>query len=315
MRSMIVVAGEALIDLVVQPDGGVAAYPGGGPYTTARALGRLGVPVAFLGRMSDDAFGRRLAYGLDEAGVDRHLAVPTGDPTSLAVAELDRAGSARYRFYLDGTSAPGLRGDDVPPLPRDVEALHLGTLGLALEPTATTLEALVLGAPDATLVMMDINARPAAIRDPDRWRARIERLATRADVVKASVEDLAVLAPGLDPLTVARDLLARGVRVVLVTAGGDPARIVTADRVTEVAVPVVEVVDTVGAGDAFGGGFVAAWLGAGRGRSALADAGALESAVAFAVRVAALACTRPGADPPTRAEVTAWGSSGYASRP
>lgn len=315
MRPMIVVAGEALIDLVVQPDGTVSAHPGGGPYTTARAIGRLGVPVAFLGRISDDVFGQRLARGLDEAGVDRRLSVPTTDPTTLAVAELDGGGSARYRFYLDGTSAPGLRADDLPPLPRDVSAVHVGTLGLVLEPTATTLESLVLDASDPTLVFVDVNARPAALRDPERWRARIERLATRADVVKASLEDLAVLAPGRDPLDAAQDLVARGVRVVLATAGGDPARIVTRDRVTAVAVPMVEVVDTVGAGDAFGGGFLAAWLAEGRGRPELDDADALRSAAGFAVVVAALACTRPGADPPTRAEVTAWAGAGYPSRP
>ena len=57
---MIVVAGEALIDLIVAPDGSVAANPGGGPYNTARTIARLGQPVTFLGRISSDRFGRDL---------------------------------------------------------------------------------------------------------------------------------------------------------------------------------------------------------------------------------------------------------------
>src|SRR3954469_8099114 len=139
---MIIVAGESLVDLLVRPDGRVDAVPGGGPYNTARALGRLGVPVAFVGRLSNDAFGRMLRERLVADRVDIRWAPATDDPTLLAVAELDAAGAATYRFHTFGTAAAGLVATDLPePLPADLTALHVGTLGLVLEPLAVTIEA------------------------------------------------------------------------------------------------------------------------------------------------------------------------------
>src|SRR5436190_12082317 len=123
---MIVVAGESLIDLLVRPDGAVLATPGGGPFNTARALGRLGVPVAFLGRLSTDAFGRILRARLVDDGVDLGLARTTDDPTLLAVVDIAPDGSAPYRFHSAGTAAVGLTADDVADgLPADVRALHV----------------------------------------------------------------------------------------------------------------------------------------------------------------------------------------------
>ena len=195
---MIVVAGEALIDLIVAADGAITAIPGGGPYNTARTIARLDGDVAYLGRISTDSFGRTLRAGLEADGVRLDLVVPTDAPTTLAVAELDATGTASYQFYVDGTSVPDLREPHValaaaaPPV-----ALHVGTLGLVLEPIGTSLERLVTAMPDSTLVMLDPNSRPSATRDPAAFRARIDRLATRADVVKVSDDDLAFMAPDL----------------------------------------------------------------------------------------------------------------------
>src|SRR3954452_6194852 len=104
----VVVTGEALVDLVLKRDGTVDGHPGGGPYNVARTIGRLEQPVAYLGRLSTDGFGRRLRRELEADGVDLATAVPTDAPTTLALAELDAAGAARYRFYSRGTSAAGL---------------------------------------------------------------------------------------------------------------------------------------------------------------------------------------------------------------
>ena len=103
----ILVAGEALVDLVPAADGTLSPYPGGGPFTTARALARLGRPVAFAGRLSTDRFGERMAAMLAADGVAADATERTGDPTTLALAEIDAAGAATYRFYTEGTSAPG----------------------------------------------------------------------------------------------------------------------------------------------------------------------------------------------------------------
>lgn len=301
---MIVVAGESLIDLIVGADGRVEAVPGGGPFNVARTIGRLGHAVAFLGRLSTDRFGSLLRAGLVAEGVHLGLAPTTDAPTLLAVAELDVAGAATYRFYVDGTAAPGLAVSDVPDgLPATTAALHIGTLGLVFEPIATTIEALVGAVRPEVLVVADPNCRPTAIRDPAGYRARLERLLGRVDVVKVSVDDLAWLDPGTDVIEAARRLMALGPAAVLVTDGPKPVRLLTQTGVIDLAVPAVRVIDTVGAGDAFGAGFLAAWIGSGRGRADLADSTAVAAATRFAIEVGALTTTRAGAEPPTLAEL------------
>ncbi len=297
---MIVVAGEALMDLIVGPDGSVAANPGGGPYNTARTIARLGQPVTFLGRISSDRFGRDLRANLAHDGVAADGVIETDDPTTLAVAELDELGVATYEFYVAETSAAGLTDADAASvIAGPITALHVGTLGLVLEPVGTTIERLVRESGTERLVMLDPNCRPSATADPTAFRARIERLVRRADVVKVSDDDLRFLAPDVEPASTIEHLLENGVRVVLRTHGSRDVEIRTRSARAEVAVPTVEVVDTVGAGDVFAGGFLASWIGAGRGRDELAAMDLVCDSVRVAVRAAALSCTRPGADPPT----------------
>ena len=184
---MIVVAGEALVDLLVRPDGAIAAVPGGGPYNAARAIGRLGIPVAWTGGLSSDRFGRDLEAGLLADGVALDLVQRTDLPTTLALAELDASGSAAYRFYTDGTAAPAVSsGPLAGGLPPGTRALHVGTLGLVLEPIATTLTGLVAALPDDVLLFVDPNCRPTIVRDAAAFRARMTRILARADVVKVS---------------------------------------------------------------------------------------------------------------------------------
>jgi len=301
---MIVVGGESLIDLIVYPGGRLAAISGGGPFNTARTIGRLGGSSAYLGRLSTDRFGRALLDRLVLDGVDCRLVQTTDEPTTLAVAELDDSGAATYRFYLEGTSAPGLTGDGhADGLLVGASALHVGTLGLVLEPMGTTLEALVRGAPDDVVVMVDPNCRPSATSDPTALRARVQRLAVRADVIKVSHDDLAFLRPGLDPDLAARALLEAGPSAILVTDGGRVVRVVVGGAAIDLPVPRVEVVDTVGAGDAFGGAFLSSWIERGLGRAELAHPDSLRPSVEFAIRVASETCRRAGAEPPTAAEM------------
>ena len=308
---MIVVAGEALIDLVVHPDLRVEALPGGGPFNVARTIARLGGTVAFLGRLSSDRFGRLLRDRLAADGVDLSLVGATDDPTTLAIAELDEVGAATYRFHTAGTAAAGLGSADLAAVGRP-SALHVGTLGLVLEPLADVIESLVGSVPAPTLVMVDINARPAAMADRDRWASRVTRILARTDVVTASHDDLRTLRPGAAPESTASDLLHLGPRVVLLTDGPRPTRVATRRGVTTIEPPQVDVVDTVGAGDAFAGAFLASWIdGHGAGTAALDDDAALAHDVRRALIVAAITCTRHGADPPTAAEVAAASLPGY----
>jgi fructokinase len=151
--------------------------------------------------------------------------------------------------------------------------------------------------------MVDPNCRPTATPDVSVYRERMSRVLARADVVKASDEDLAYLAIAPTPEASARALLERGVGAVIVTRGSEPALGFCISGSFEAPVPSVEVVDTVGAGDTFGGAFLAWWLEHGLGRDELGDRERLEAAVSFAARAAAINCTRAGAEPPTRAEM------------
>ena len=303
---MIVVGGESLIDLIVGADGRVEAIPGGGPYNVARTIGRLGHSVAFLGRVSTDRFGRVLLDRLAADGVDGRLVQSTHAPTTLAVAELDGSGAATYHFYLEGTAAPGLDGaGGAEALPAGLRALHVGTLGLVLEPMATTLEGLVARANDDVVVMVDPNCRSSATPDPAALRNRVQRLAARADVVKVSREDLSFLYPGTHADAAVARLLVAGPSAVLVTDGENAVRVAVPGTAFKLPVPRITVVDTVGAGDAFGGAFLGSWIGRGLGRTGLADADALRPSVEFAIRVASETCRRAGAEPPTAAEIGA----------
>jgi fructokinase len=303
-RPRVVIAGEALIDLIIGRDGSVTPAPGGGQYNAARAVARLGGEVSFLGRMSDDWFGALLRSRLVEDGVGTDLVVDTEDPTTLVSAEIDDAGVAHYHWYIEKTTVPGLELEDarrcLDPAPA---ALHVGTLGLAMEPIADSLAAVVAEIPGSTFVMVDPNCRPTATPDFVRYQARMKRVIARADVVKGSDEDFEYLALAATPEASARLLLEQGVGAVLVTQGSEVARGFCAGGEVSVPVPRVQVVDTVGAGDTFGGSFLAYWLEHGFGRRELDDDHLLEDAVAFAVQAAAINCTRAGAEPPTRAEM------------
>jgi fructokinase len=302
---MILVGGEALYDLVVQDDGDdLRGHPGGGPFNTARTIGRLDQPVAYLGRISSDRFGHRLEALLraDRVGLD--CVVPTDDPTTLALAEVDRDGVARYRFYSDGTSAPGLTPEDaLGVLPPEVDFLHVGTLGLALEPVATALAAVVERVADRTLIAVDPNCRPWVIDDRAAYRERLAAVLARSHMLKVSEEDVAFLEPDRESVAGVRALLDHGPTVGLLTRGPGGALVVT--RTAEVAVPAprTKVVDTIGAGDAFGGGFVAWWSERGLGREDLGAIDRVVEATEFACLVAARTCARPGASPPWRDEL------------
>ena len=316
---MITVTGEALIDLVFDGDGCPRPRPGGGPFNTARTIGRLGLAPAFLGRLSQDSFGRQLRARLDQDGVT--LAVPqlADAPTTLAVVDVDAAGAPRYRFYLAGTSSAALEYPLLTSaLPDGMTALHTGTLALVMEPIATSIERLITtDLPPGALVMIDPNCRPAAIPDRPAYQARLARILRRADVVKASVEDLAYLYPGATARAAATALLGQGPRLVLVTDGPRPAWAFLPGQEMSVDVPVVPVVDTIGAGDAFGGAFLAWWSGNGLAKSDLQRAGPVHGALQAATEVASVTCTRAGAEPPWLEELAgkpSWASGSGTTR-
>ena len=304
-RAPILVGGEALFDLVAS-DGGDGAegeltgHPGGGPFNTARTIGRLRQPVAFLGGLSTDRLGATHARMLADDGVALDCVVRSDAPTTLALASLDADGVASYGFYTAGTAAAGLiPGDALAALPARVAALHVGTLGLVLEPLASAMEAVVMRLTGRTMTVVDLNCRPQAIADPRTYRARLARVVARVDVVKASEEDLGWLDRDLPPLDAARALLQDGgPTAVLLTLGAEGAIVVSAGEETPVAAVPATVVDTIGAGDAFGGGFLAWWVSRGLGAADLERHDLVVEAARYGAVVAARTVAQAGASPP-----------------
>ena len=206
-------------------------------------------------------------------GVDLSIAVRTDlrppSPTRPSIA----SGAAAYRFEIEGTAAPALdRPDALAALETRPVAVHVGTLGLVFEPSGSSLEGLVAALPPDTLVMLDPNARPSAIARRPCWRARIRRLSTRADVIRVSVDDLEVLDDTAAPLDVARALADDGALVLLTDGGTGAPGARRAVPLVRLPLPASAIVDTVGAGDSFGGAFLAWWLDRGHDRAALGDA-------------------------------------------
>ncbi|GGQ42852.1 carbohydrate kinase family protein [Streptomyces asoensis] len=303
---MIVVAGEALIDLVPRGTGALADLRpalGGGPFNTAVALGRLGSATAFCSRTSRDAFGEALLDRLRASGVDVSAVQRGPEPTTLAVATVGDDGSAAYSFYVDGTAdrlfaAPGS-------LPPGTRAVSFGTCSLVLEPGASAYEELMgAAAAQGLFTALDPNIRAGLIPDADAYRARFKSWLPSVTLLKLSEEDAEWL--GGTP----REWLSCGPSAVVVTRGGDGLTAFTRDGAV---VPVpgerVDVVDTIGAGDTVNAALLHGLAVKGAlSREGLAglDTGDWERLLRFAARAAAVTCSRAGAEPPYAAELEAF---------
>jgi fructokinase len=301
---MILVAGEALVDLVVT-DGAILPSPGGGPYNTARALGRLGASVGFLGRLSHDHFGSVLTSVLSESGVSLDYTSWGLEPSALAIAHRSADGEAEYSFYLGGTT---FEYASFPKPGTDVRALCVGSLALALEPSASALEALVERERHKRIIVIDPNVRAAAITEDAGYRARFDRCSRAAQIVKLSASDASWLFPGVGHDEVATRLLDIGAELVVMTLGADGAIARTHRARAGVRSQRIDIADTIGAGDAFGAGLLVALEERGaladRSLAALADSD-LDYVIRYASAVAALTCGRSGAETPTFSEVAA----------
>lgn len=300
---MIVVAGEALIDLVPRGAGPLADLRparGGGPYNTAVALGRLGSLTAFCSRVSYDTYGEALLSGLRDAGVDVASVQRGPEPTTLAVASIDEGGSARYSFYVEGSADRLFEAPER--LPEGTRAVSFGTCSLVLEPGASAYEELMHAtAAQGVFTALDPNIRPGLIPDADAYRARFKSWLPSVSLLKLSEEDAEWLG-GTPHLW-----LDSGPSAVVITHGGDGLTVFTRTG-AEHSVPggKVDVVDTIGAGDTVNAALL-------HGLStrdalsgtALAALGADDwtRLLRFAARAAAITCSRAGAEPPYAAEV------------
>lgn len=287
---LVAVLGEALVD--VAPDG---ERPGGSPYNVAVGLARLGRPTAFIGRLATDRYGTLLREHARRSGVDLRHVVTAGEPSTLATVHLDGAGAAHYDFRVDGTADFAWTDAELAALPA-IDVLHFGSLASWLPPAAEGIDRW-LSRHRPGFVSYDPNVRPALQPDPAKARAEVERSLRHADLVKASAEDVAYLY-GNDPIErAARRWLALGPTVVVITRGAAGPIACTALSTVARPSPQVRVVDTVGAGDAFTAGLLDALLQ----RELCCDD--LSAVLDEAALVAAITCSRAGADPPWRDEI------------
>jgi fructokinase len=303
-----VVIGEALIDLSPPAeDGSCVARPGGSPMNVAIGLARLGQLTEFAGRLSADPFGTVLRRHLERSAVGLKHVVPAADPSTIALVEL-AGDQARYQFSL-GADFQWLAAE-LAFLPAGAQAVHFGSLASWLPPgdAAIAVEVGRLRRAGSVLVSYDPNVRPALQPDSEAARQQVEQSVSLAHVVKASSDDLTWLY-GPDTIdAVARRWLDLGAGLVVITRGADGAT-GWASNQPPVSRPAlaVEVVDTVGAGDAFTSGLLDALarrdLLAPAGLAALDDAATLAGVLDDASQIAAITCSRAGANPPSRAEL------------
>ncbi len=298
----VLVIGEALVD-VVRRDGREIAHPGGSPLNVAVALGRLGVPTILHSSFGEDGHGRAIARHLTTSDVEVTPGTVGARPTSVAVAAIGHDGAATYDFSIEWH--PALL--DV--TPDQVSAVHTGSIATALEPGASAVERWLSAFRPTATVTFDPNVRPLLMGAREDAAARVDRLVAMADVVKASDEDVAWLAPG----SAIEDVIARwldlGAGLVVITRGGDGVEAATARARVRIPAVAAAVLDTIGAGDSFMAGLIAALddrelLGAHRREELRAlDAEDLDAVVRFAAACAAVTVSRPGADPPRREEL------------
>lgn len=302
---MILSCGEALIDMLPRTttlgEPAFSPYAGGAVFNTAIALGRLGAPAAFFSGISTDMLGEILADTLVASKVDTSFCARSARPTTVAFVKLVD-GQATYAFYDENTAGSLLAEADLPSLPDSIDTLFFGGISLVTEPAASTYEALQARECGARVTMIDPNIRPGFIAGKEvAYRARIERMISRADIVKLSDEDLHWLQGDGDIVALARGILAKGPKLVFITEGAKGARAITMTQDRFVASQKVVVADTVGAGDTFNAGALAALNAAGaltKARIAALTDAELDAALSLGGRAAAVTVSRAGANPP-----------------
>ena len=308
---MYLVCGEALFDFFARspestPTGQVdfKAIAGGSPFNVAVGLRRLGVDTALFAGLSTDYLGQRLKQVLVNEGVSTRYLHDLDAPTTLAMVALDASGSPAYSFRGEGCADRQLHGHHLPLLGPEVRGVHVGSFSLVVQPVGDTLLALVKRESGQRLISLDPNVRLNPEPDIERWRQRISELIPYADVIKVSDEDLELLYPGQDAQQIARSWLNHRCQLVFLTRGSQGASVFSREHgQRSVPASLVEVADTVGAGDTFQAAVIA-WL-TGHGLDSIEgiqglSAVQLDALLDFASRAAALTCSKTGPDLPYR---------------
>ncbi len=307
---MFIVCGEALFDMFATGRTttglGFDGRIGGSPFNVAMGLARLGQPVGFCGGIGRGFAGERLMQALADEGIHSAAVARVDAPTTLSLIGLDAAGVPSYAFYGHGGADRQLRPEHLAAVPMAAWAFHFGSYAMVVQPVGATQRQLVEREHGRSLISYDPNIRTNVEPDLAVWRETLQWMLPRTHLLKVSDEDLGLLFPGQPIEQFAADVLAAGTPLVVVTRGAEGAVAFTARDTVALPPAATVVVDTVGAGDTFQAALLT-WL-AESGRLSPAalhtlDAAALQQALGFAARAAAITCGRRGADLPRRAEL------------
>jgi len=279
---------------------------GGSPFNVAIGVARLGLPVAYFGSISRDAFGAQLLAALEREGVDTIAVQRTDAPTTLSIVGVDADGSPTYTFQGERGADRQLLLDSISQIPPSIEAVHVGSYAMVVDHVASTLRALVERRQQSAFIAWDPNVRLNVVPEPQRWRDVLDWMLGRTHLLKLSAEDLGVLAPDVAAADFAVRALSRGVGLVVLTEGMRGATAWSTAGTVHVPSVAIDVIDTVGAGDAFQAALLA-WL-TERGLLTRDGVGSLgseqsEAMLRFATSAAAMTCERRGAVLPKRDEL------------
>jgi fructokinase len=310
---MIICAGEALIDFVPEaPVSGETDLPdwkpvaGGSPFNCAIAAARLGAAVQFAGAISTDLFGAHLVDRLRSENVGLELVQRIDLPSTLAFVKRDSAGIPTYAFYAHSAADRAFSLAEFPPSLPEGALLQFGSISLIADPAGSAILDLTERESRRRLLAFDPNVRASLVVDEADYRERLARALRAATILKTSDEDLDWIFPGLSQDEAARRAMEFGAEVVVVTRGADGPVAYLGDEKTAVPAVPVTVADTIGAGDSFLAATLV-WLDehgvTTRERARKLSTEELSDVLQFATRVAALTCSRMGADPPRRAEL------------
>lgn len=306
---MILCCGEALIDMLPRQsqagEPAFAPYAGGAIFNSAIALGRLGVPVEFFSGLSSDLFGQQIREVLAASNVGSRYADVSARPTTLAFVRL-ADGHATYTFYDENTAGRMLTEADLPAIGDDIDAMLFGAISLIPEPCGSAYEALMKREHESRVMMFDPNIRPGFIQDKQAHLERMQRMLAMADIVKLSDEDLSWFGETGSHDEIAANWLRKGPKLVIITKGSKGAVAYNDRHTVSVTSEKVAVVDTVGAGDTFNAGVLAALHEQNvLTKSAIAELSekAIEKALSLGARAAAVTVSRAGANPPWRREL------------
>jgi fructokinase len=309
---MYLVCGEALFDVFLDHEDNPGnlrfdARAGGSPFNVAIGLARLGGQSGLLTGISTDMLGARLVKLLEAESVSTAYLLRPQRRTTLSLVALDDAGHAEYVFYGLGSADCSVRREELPAIGPEVTGFHFGSYSLVVQPVADAFAAVAATAGER-FVSVDPNVRPTVEPDLDVWRTRVSEYVRYADLIKISSEDLAFLYPDRKAESQAVDWLDAGVQAVIVTDGGNEVQGWTrgGDQV-RLTPPVFDVVDTVGAGDSFQAALLARLATKGDPKTVVAslDAESLNELLGYALKAAAMTCSRRGADLPRSDEILA----------